>query len=72
MASSIDYGTLAVGALVGIGCKKQLKSSAKIAASLAASLAGATAAAVSKAAEQLNEKSENPQAPQGQNGQQTV
>ena len=64
MASSIDYGTLAIGALIGIGCKKQLRTAGRIAASTAASLAGAAAAAVNSAAEQINKD----QSTQGQAG----
>ena len=68
MASSIDYGTLAVGALIGVGCKDQLKAAAKVTASLAATLATSASVAVNAAAEQMNEKSENPQASQQKNG----
>ena len=56
MSSSIDYGTLALGALVGVGCRKQLKSAAKIAVNFAANLAGAAATAVSEAAEATQAK----------------
>ena len=58
MANSIDWGTLALGALVGIGCRKQLKGAAKIAASTAASLADAAAVAVNSAA-QMYDQSNN-------------
>ena len=63
MANSIDWGTLALGALVGVGCRKQIKSASRIAAATAASLAGAAAAAVNSAAEQINKD----QSTQGQN-----
>ena len=53
MSSSIDYGTLAIGALIGVGCKRQLKSAAKIAATTAASLASSAAVAVNSAAAQM-------------------
>ena len=69
MANSIDFTTLAVGTLIGMGCKKQLKSAAKITASLAASLAGATATAVAEAAEQINKNQSTEQDPQGQQAQ---
>ena len=62
MSSSIDYGTLAVGALIGIGCRKQLKGAAKVAATTAASLASAAAVAVNSAAAQMYEEPEKPQA----------
>ena len=52
MASSIDFTTLAVGALIGVGCQEQLKTASRIAANFAASLAGATAQAVSQVAEE--------------------
>ena len=52
MANSIDWGTLALGALVGVGCRKQLKAASRIAASTAASLASATATAVSEIAKE--------------------
>ena len=58
--ANIDWGTLALGALVGVGCKKQLKAASCIAATTAASLASAASAAVEKVAEatQKNESSE--------------
>ena len=71
--SSIDYGTLALGALVGVGCRKQLKSAAKVAATTVASLTSSVAVAVNSAAAEMYEKSEetqaNGQSAQGQNGQ---
>ena len=57
MASSIDYGTLAIGALIGVGCRKQLKSCAKVAATTAASLASAAAVAVNSAAATMYDQS---------------
>ena len=59
--SSIDMGTLAIGALIGVGCKKQIKAAAKIAATTAASLAASAAVAVNTAAAQI-EKPEVTQA----------
>lgn len=53
MSNSIDWGTLALGALVGVGCRKQLKSCAKVAATTAASLASSAAIAVNSAAAQM-------------------
>ena len=50
--ANIDWGTLALGALVGVGCRKQIKSASRIAASTAASLASATATAVSEIAKE--------------------
>ena len=48
MANSIDFGTLAVGALIGIGCRKQIKAAARVAAVTAANLAGVAAAAATQ------------------------
>ena len=66
MANSIDWGTLALGAVIGVGCQEQLKASAKVAANLAANLALATAEAVDSAASVVNKQVANCQ--QGQNG----
>ena len=61
MASTIDYSTLALGALVGVGCREQLKAAAKIAATTAASLASSAAVAVNSAAAQMyGEESQSP------------
>lgn len=50
MSSSIDFTTLAIGALIGVGCKNELKAAAKIAAGTAATLACACADAAADAA----------------------
>ena len=55
--ASIDWGTLTLGALVGIGCRKQLKTAGRIAATTAASLAASAATAASQAAQQVAEAS---------------
>ena len=55
MANSIDFGTLCVGALVGIGCRKQIKSASRIAATAVASLASAAAIAANQAAIEANQ-----------------
>ena len=52
MANSIDFTTLALGALIGIGCKKQLRAAGRIAASTAASLAGVAAATAQQVADE--------------------
>ena len=65
MASSIDFTTLALGALIGVGCKKQLKSAAKVTATMAASLAASTAQAM----EQVAEETKSPEEVAGANGQ---
>lgn len=59
MANSIDFGTLALGALVGIGCRKQLKAASRIAATTAASLAGAAAQAVSEVAKETQAQTQS-------------
>ena len=71
MANSIDFGTLAIGALIGIGCKKQLRAAGRIAASTAASLAGVAAQAAAQVAQETQKSPEEQAAQQiaGQNGQ---
>ena len=67
MASTIDYSTLAIGALIGVGCREQLKAAAKVAATTAASLASSVAVAVNSAASQMYDdqsQSQDPQTPQ--------
>ena len=58
MSSSIDYGTLALGTLIGVGCRKQLKSAAKVTATMAASLAASTAQAMEQVAEETKSPEE--------------
>ena len=65
MANSIDFTTLALGALVGVGCRKQLKAAGRIAASTAASLAGAAAIAAQQVAAEASE-TKSPEADQQQ------
>ena len=62
--ASIDWGMIGLGALVGVGCRKQLKAASRIAATTAASLAGAAAQAVAEVAKetQKTEKSAEEQA----------
>ena len=73
MANSIDFTTLAVGALIGVGCHRELRSAAKVAATTAASLASSVAVAVHSAAAQMYEdpkaEPQQPQVLQGQAGQ---
>ena len=57
MASSIDWGTMALGALVGLGCRKQLKAAGRVVAGAAASLAGAAA----QAAQQVAQETKSPE-----------
>ena len=62
MSSSIDYGTLALGALIGVGCKEQLKACGHVAAQTAASLAGVAAQTAQQVAK---ESFQSPEAGQG-------
>ena len=66
MSTSIDYSTLAIGALIGVGCRKQIKACAKVAATTAASLASSAALAANTVATQVyeSEKTQQPQQPQ--------
>lgn len=68
MANSIDLGTLCVGALIGMGCRKQLKAAARVAATTAANLAGVAANAAAQIAVETAQKSSEP-SQQGQAGQ---
>ena len=52
MSNSIDWSTLAVGALVGMGCRTQLKTAGRVAATTAANLAGVAATAAAQIAEE--------------------
>ena len=65
MANSIDFTTLALGALVGIGCRKQLRTAGRVAANTVASLAGVAAQAAAEVAKETK-SSEQQSAPQGQ------
>ena len=69
MANSIDFGTLAIGALVGIGCRKQIKAAGRVAANLASSLATTAAITVNAAAAEMSGQTQKPQSKPAQNGQ---
>ena len=56
--ASIDWGTLGIGALIGIGCKKQLRACGRIAANTAASLAGVAATAAQQVAKETSKSDE--------------
>ena len=64
MANSIDFTTLAIGALIGVGCRKQLKACGRVAATTAASLAGAAAQAAAQVAKEANKSPEQAAAEQ--------
>lgn len=72
MSSSIDFGTLAVGALVGMGCRKQIKAASRVAANLASSLATTAAITVNAAAAEIDGKTETQSNQNGQNGQKKI
>lgn len=55
MANSIDFTTLALGALVGLGCKEQLKACGRVAAVTAANLASVAATAAAQVAAETAE-----------------
>jgi len=59
--ANIDWGCVTLGALVGIGCRKQLRAASRIAATTAASLAGAAAQAVAQVAEETKKSSSGPE-----------
>lgn len=52
MANSIDWTVLGLGALVGIGCREQLKTAGRVVATTAASLAGVAAQAAAQVAQE--------------------
>ncbi len=54
--ASIDWGMVGIGALIGVGCRKQLKAAGRIAASTAASLAGVAAQTAASVAKETSEK----------------
>lgn len=60
MANSIDWGTLALGALVGVGCKEQLKAAGRVAAQTAASLATVAAQAAGRVAKETQSELNQP------------
>lgn len=59
--ASIDWGMVGLGALIGVGCRKQLKAASRIAATTAASLAGAAAQAVSEVAKETQGTQKSPE-----------
>lgn len=54
--ASIDWGMVGLGALIGLGCRKQLKACGRIAANTAASLAATAAQAAADVARETAEK----------------
>ena len=62
--ASIDWTVLGLGALVGIGCRKQLKACGRVAASTAASIAGVAAQTAQQVAKEASKSPEQEQAEQ--------
>ena len=62
--AGIDWGSLALGSLVGLGCRRQLKAAGRVVAQTAASLAGVAAATAEQVAEETKESSQP--SPQGE------
>ena len=54
--ANIDWGTMALGALVGIGCRKQLKAAGRVAAQTAVSLAGVASSVAQQVAAEAGSK----------------
>lgn len=57
--ASIDWTILGLGALIGVGCRKQLATAGRVAATTAASLAGVAATAAQQVANET--KSQEPE-----------
>ena len=62
--ASIDWTVLGLGALVGIGCRKQLKACGRVAAQTAASLAGVAAQTAQQVAKEASKSPEQQAAEQ--------
>ena len=59
--ANIDWGTLALGTFIGVGCRKQLKAASRVVATTAASLAGVAASAAQQVAKET-QKTESTEA----------
>lgn len=55
--ASIDWSMVGLGALIGVGCRKQLKAAGRIAATTAASLAATAATTAKQVADEASQKS---------------
>ena len=53
---AIDWGTIALGTVIGVGCHQQIKAATRVAATAAASIADATAEAIAKASRSPEEE----------------
>lgn len=60
--ANIDWGCVTLGALIGVGCRKQLKAASRIATNTAASLASAAASAVAEVAKETQKTEKSPEA----------
>lgn len=59
--ANIDWGCVTLGALIGVGCRKQLKAASRIATNTAASLASAAASAVAEVAKETQKTEKSPE-----------
>lgn len=59
--ANIDWSVLALGAVVGMGCRKQLRTAAKVAATTAANLAGVAASAAAQVAQETQKTGKSPE-----------
>lgn len=56
--ASVDWSMVGLGALIGIGCRKQLRTAGRVAAQTAAGLAGVAASAAASVAKETAESPE--------------
>lgn len=56
--ASIDWSMVGLGALIGVGCRKQLKAAGRVAATTAAQLAGVAASAAAQVAMETSKSPE--------------
>lgn len=56
--ASIDWSTLALGALIGVGCREQLRTAGRVAVETAANLATVAAKAASQVAQETKSPEE--------------
>ena len=60
--ASIDWGMIGLGALIGVGCREQLKAAGRVAAVTAANLASVAATAAQQVAQETKETEKSPEA----------
>lgn len=59
--ASIDWSMVGLGALIGVGCRKQLRAAGRVAASTAAQLAGVAASAAASVAKETAKETKSPE-----------